>query len=328
MPILELRLSRALSASLVDRSKGYSIRCFSQSRLATERQNFAPPLASDANEFEVKELRSLMMGSKTLILSGAGLSTESGLPDYRSPLGSYSVGHKPMTHQEFVGSSLKRKRYWARSLAGVKFFSGVTPNSGHFSIAGLEKLGLINGVVTQNVDRLHQAAGSKEVLELHGNSHYVKCLSCETLYSRKEYSESMRMLNERWLGDKMEDLSQKDIRADGDAHLNTEDFDDFVVPSCRRCEGVLMPDIVFFGGTVSPEVKARSFRMVDNCDQILIVGSSVTVYSSFRLCRAAKQQGKPVVAINIGETRADDMLDLKIESRCGDVLSNLYRCFL
>jgi len=252
-----------------------------------------------------------------------GLSTESGLPDYRSPVGSYSKGHKPMTHQEFLRSALNRKRYWARSLVGIKYFSNVQPNSGHKAIYELEKMGLISGIVTQNVDRLHQASGCKDVLELHGNAYQVSCLNCETKFSRAEFSQKMSQMNKGWMSIHLDEPNQTDIRADGDAHLNTEDFDDFMVPSCQICSGTLMPTIVFFGGTVPSGIKDRSMRMVNDCDKLLIVGSSVTVWSSFRLCREAKQQGKQVAAINVGETRADTLLDLKIQARCGDVLSKV-----
>ncbi|GBG31161.1 NAD-dependent protein deacylase SRT2 [Hondaea fermentalgiana] len=258
------------------------------------------------------------------VLSGAGVSTESGIPDYRSPEGSYSRGHKPMSHQDFIKSGARRKRYWARAVVAQKHFREAKPNACHTAIAALEHAGFVSRVITQNVDRLHTMAGSSNVLELHGHGHGVHCLSCGTEYSRHEYQDKIYSVNKGWFDLHLDPNDFVDIRADGDAHLDITDYDNFFVPSCSQCGGTIMPTIVFFGGTVPAHVKQASFDAVKDADRLLVVGSSVTVWSSFRLCKAAKDQGKELAILNVGETRADPIADFKIdEVTCGQALTEL-----
>lgn len=260
---------------------------------------------------------------KTCVISGAGVSTASGIPDYRSPKGSYSTGHKPMTHQQFVSSESNRKRYWARSVAASSYFKHAKPNDGHYALAELEKNGFVHGIVTQNVDRLHKRAGSQNVLELHGHVDDVSCLTCGKSYSRPGFHEEVRMANNDFFVAKIDPVQSKDIRADGDAHLSISDFREFIIPGCKSCGGVLMPTIVFFGGAVPAEARDRSFQMVKDSGSVLVVGSSLTVWSSFRLVKAAKEQGKPVAIVNIGPSRADDICDMKVESEIAPLLRSM-----
>jgi len=254
------------------------------------------------------------------------MSTESGIPDYRSPEGSYSKGHKPLTHMEFVNSLEKRKRYWARAVVAQKYFTSAKPNLGHFALADLEKMGHVSELVTQNVDRLHSRAGSQQVLELHGHAEGVSCLNCGTEYNRQEYQDKILKVNRDWFTANMNPKSIVDIRADGDAHLDVSDFQEFHVPGCILCDGTLMPTIVFFGGNVPESVRDRSFTAVNNADKLLVCGSSLTVWSSFRLCKAAHKGGKEIAIINVGETRADSICDFKVDDvSCATMLSSLMR---
>ena len=252
----------------------------------------------------------------------AGISTPSGIPDYRGVEGSYSKGHEPMQHADFVRSPSKRKRFWARSVRGYKYFSNRRPNFTHFGIAAMERHGILTGIVTQNVDRLHHAANTRNVVELHGRGDRVVCLECSHSMPRIDFTRSIEELNAGWServgirqfgadevgGDNQDD--QSDIRADGDSHLDLgKDFDDFQVPSCPQCsDGVMMPDLVFFGGSIRGEVKDAAAKVIDDADALLVLGSSCTVYSSYRLVRAAALAGKPVALVNIGETRIDDLV--------------------
>lgn len=274
------------------------------------------------------------------------MSTESGIPDYRSPSGSYSKGHKPVTHNEFISSEKVRARYWARSVSGIEYFNKARPNRAHYSLSQLERKGFISHVITQNVDRLHQASGAEKVLEIHGNGHGVACLECRTEFSRKGYTEDLREQNQAFFeqikqrreqrlyhrahgADDVQraatvDLSEADAslqRADGDAAIEEVDFSDFSVVPCYACGGVLMPTIVFFGGFVPPEVKEKATQLVTESTQLLILGSTVQTFSCFRLVKQAVEEGKDVGIINYGPTRADEIATWKIESALGDILS-------
>ena len=268
------------------------------------------------------------------VITGAGLSTASGIPCYRGEQGSYSRGHTPMKHQEFVSRERRRKRYWARSLVGWRYFASRTPTLAHFALSSLEEAGAISGIVTQNVDRLHQAAGSRHVIDLHGRNDRVSCLSCGENESRWEFQERVEERNREWMdvhlrrpagggggtasdsgsaGSGMDDV----LRADGDAHLESEDFENFHVPSCKTCgDGVMMPDVVFFGGSISSPVKNAAAKIVDNADGLLILGSSCFVYSAFRLVRAAAQQDKHIALVNVGETRVDALVQTRVPALC------------
>mmetsp|Transcript_2714 Transcript_2714/g.3886 ORF Transcript_2714/g.3886 Transcript_2714/m.3886 type:complete len:298 (-) Transcript_2714:950-1843(-) len=271
-----------------------------------------PALSQGAIKQNVERVAEFLKSGNVCVLTGAGMSTESGIPDYRSPEGSYSKGHKPLTHQEFTGSELLRKRYWARAIVAAGFFKDAQPNIGHTSLAKLESKGYVSSIITQNVDRLHQRGGSKNVLELHGHTGGVRCRSCETEFSRSEYHKTLEYVNRDWMTEHLPEQNP-DLRADGDADLVVEDFNEFHLPGCQICDGVLMPTIVFFGGNVPERVREESFRQVRAASKLLVLGSSVTVWSGFRLCKEAKTLGKELAVVNIGKTRADDICDFKVD---------------
>jgi len=280
------------------------------------------------NERDLYRLVEMVSGGRgrSLVITGAGVSTESGIPDYRSPEGSYNKGHKPMMHQEFVRKEHNRKRYWARSLVGWRYFDQVEPSYPHHAFRKLEEQKLISGIITQNVDRLHLRAGSKSVVELHGYNDEVGCLSCGYSRPRREYQLELEELNHDWALQHLAPAAASDVRADGDAHLVNEDFHDFQVPACPECgDGVLMPKVVFFGGSIPKETKDRAMQMVEEASSLLVFGSSCQVASVFRLCKAAadKSERTPIALINIGPTRVDNIADLKIEAQCGRALREL-----
>jgi NAD-dependent SIR2 family protein deacetylase len=240
------------------------------------------------------------------ILTGAGCSTSSGIPDYRDADGKWKR-MQPVTYQAFMGEEPTRRRYWARSLLGWRRFSRARPNDAHRALARLEAMGRSELLLTQNVDRLHQAAGSARVIDLHGRLDWVRCMGCEGRVPRDELQDELGRLNADWLG-----LDAADA-PDGDADLESADFSSFTAPSCRRCGGVLKPDVVFFGENVPRDRVDAATRHLEQADAMLIVGSSLMVYSGFRFAQMAASVGKPVAAVNLGRTRADGFLALKVE---------------
>jgi NAD-dependent SIR2 family protein deacetylase len=253
---------------------------------------------------------------RLFILTGAGCSTGSGIPDYRDADGQWKRA-RPVTFQAFMGQETTRRRYWARSLAGWRRFREARPNDTHRALARLEATGGAELLVTQNVDRLHQAAGSARVIDLHGRLDRVRCMGCERRTGRDDLQEELQRLNPGWLD--LEALQAPD----GDADLDGVDFCNFAAPSCRACGGVLKPDVVFFGENVPrPQVDEASRRLALS-DAVLVVGSSLMVYSGFRFVEAAAKAGKPVAALNLGRTRADQWLALKVEQPCEAALAFL-----
>ncbi|MER5886155.1 NAD-dependent protein deacetylase [Streptomyces sp. NPDC001941] len=241
--------------------------------------------------------RALAAGG-TLVLSGAGLSTESGIPDYRGREGSLKR-HTPMTYEEFTSSARARRRYWARSHLGWRTFGRARPNAGHLAVAAFERHGLLRGTITQNVDGLHQAAGSRAVVELHGALDRVVCLSCGTLTARRALAERLEAANPGFAP------VAAGLNPDGDADLTDEQAADFRVVDCERCGGLLKPDVVFFGETV-PAARVEECRaLVDAADTLLVLGSSLTVMSGLRFVRQAARAGKPVFIVNQDPTRGD-----------------------
>jgi NAD-dependent SIR2 family protein deacetylase len=253
---------------------------------------------------------------RLFILTGAGCSTASGIPDYRDADGNWKRV-QPVTYQSFMGEEATRRRYWARSMRGWGRFSGARPNDAHRALAKLERMGRSEVVLTQNVDGLHQAAGSRRVIDLHGRLDLVRCMDCEGRTPRSELQEELVGANADWLGLKA------DIAPDGDADLDSDDFSTFFVPSCRRCGGVVKPDVVFFGETVPRERVEEATRHLEMADAMLIVGSSLMVYSGFRFAKMASDAGKPLAAVNLGRTRADGLLALKAEQKSEDALAFL-----
>jgi NAD-dependent SIR2 family protein deacetylase len=253
---------------------------------------------------------------RLFVLTGAGCSTNSGIPDYRDSHGNWKRT-PPVTYQAFMGEEATRRRYWARSLVGWRRFGRALPNDAHRALAQLEANGRCELLLTQNVDRLHQAAGSREVIDLHGRLDLVRCMGCGAKIPRQEFQHEMERLNADWLA-----LDAADA-PDGDADLEAEDFSSFVVPSCAACGGILKPDVVFFGENVPRDVVGAAHDRLAHSDAMLIVGSSLMVYSGFRFVRASAQRQIPIAAINLGRTRADDLLTLKVEDRCEAALGFL-----
>ncbi|KAJ1466327.1 DHS-like NAD/FAD-binding domain-containing protein, partial [Baffinella frigidus] len=268
-------------------------------------------------------------GRNIVALTGAGISTESGIPDYRSPKGSYSVGHKPMQHDELIGSLANRQRYWARSFQGWVAFRGAEANEGHLAVARLEEMGVLGGIVTQNVDALHQRGGARQVVDLHGRNDRVRCLACshESDRSERERQAGRERERERERESEGGGVAAGALRADGDAEIGDWATSGIVVPGCSvgTCGGVLKPDVVFFGDVVPDARKQRAAAMVTGASGLLVLGSSLSVLSSFRLAEAAAEAGIPIAIVSIGATRADraGIKHLKIEERCGPVLSRL-----
>jgi len=250
------------------------------------------------------------------VLTGAGCSTASGIPDYRDENGDWKRA-QPVTFQAFVGAAQTRRRYWARSLVGWRRFGHARPNDAHRALARPGKLGRTEMLVTQNVDGLHQSAGSSAVIDLHGRFDQVRCLGCERRSARQELQERLLEINPAW--------AQLDAREapDGDADLEGRDFSSFDVPACEHCGGLLKPDVVFFGESVPRDRVATAMEAVQRADSMLVIGSSLMVYSGYRFVHAAFRAGKPIAAVNLGRTRADSLLSLKVNQACGPALAFL-----
>ncbi len=255
---------------------------------------------------------------RLFILTGAGVSTNSGIPDYRDAEGNWKR-QQPVTYQAFMGAIETRQRYWARSLVGWRRFGSALPNKAHMALARLEEAGRSEIVLTQNVDGLHQRAGSANVIDLHGRLDVVRCMGCERRVPRAEMQEELARLNPGWLH------LDAAYAPDGDADLEAVDFSSFDIPACTACGGVLKPDVVFFGENVPRDRVEAATGHVERADAMLIVGSSLMVYSGFRFVQMAAKAGKPVVAINMGKTRADELLAFKVEQPCETALSFLLK---
>ncbi|KAG8501696.1 hypothetical protein CXB51_003881 [Gossypium anomalum] len=288
------------------------------------------PQADPSSAEDVNYLYQLIdQSTKLVVLTGAGISTECGIPDYRSPNGAYSSGFKPITHQEFVRSIRARRRYWARSYAGWRQFTAAQPGAAHVALASLEQAGRINFMITQNVDRLHHRAGSNP-LELHGTVYSVICLDCGFSFCRNLFQDEVKALNPKWAAaidsldygnagsDKSFGMKQ---RPDGDIEIDEKFWEeDFHIPTCHKCNGVLKPDVVFFGDNVPKERADKAMEVARECDAFLVLGSSVMTMSAFRLVRAAHEAGASTAIVNIGKTRADEFVSLKVNARLGEIL--------
>lgn len=253
------------------------------------------------------------------VLTGAGLSTGSGIPAYRDRHGQW-LHSKPIQHQEFLSLPAMRRRYWARSFVGWQTLSRAEPNAGHQAIAQLEARGLVSTVITQNVDSLHHQAGSQSVIELHGSIARVLCLSCQQRYPRAQVQAWLVACNPHFAP-----MPAATVQAapDGDAHLEDQHYAAFQVPACPACQGVLKPDVVFFGDNVPRDRVAAASQAIESASALLVIGSSLSVYSGFRFAEQAHRLGKPVLAINQGATRADALLSAKLEQDCSEALTQL-----
>jgi NAD-dependent SIR2 family protein deacetylase len=268
---------------------------------------------------EVAELAALVRGGGVAVLSGAGLSTESGIPDYRGPTGlarrASSPG--PMTYQAFTGSDQARRRYWARSHLGWRHVARAEPNDGHRAVAALQDRGLLAGIITQNVDGLHQAGGARQVIELHGSLDRVVCLGCRQRTPRDELDKRLRAANPGWRA------RATAINPDGDAVLTDADTAGFAIVDCRACGGVLKPDVIFFGENVPRARVDDCYQLVSTARALLVLGSSLTVMSGYRFVRHAVGLGHPVAIINQGPTRGDGQASLRIDAPLGWTLTRL-----
>jgi len=261
----------------------------------------------------VEALTALLGGRRWVALTGAGCSTESGIPDYRGP-GTRERARNPVQYRAFLDDPGARQRYWARSMLGWPRFSAARPNAGHAALAQLERGVGLAGIITQNVDGLHHAAGSRRVIELHGALADVCCLGCGAIEPRAELQERLALLNPGWEVD-------AELAPDGDVEWGA--VDGFRVADCIACHGVLKPRVVFFGENVPRETVDAAFALLEEGEALLVAGSSLTVYSGFRFVRRAAEGGTPVAILNLGPTRGDPLARLKIDAPAGRVLPAL-----
>ncbi len=255
---------------------------------------------------------------RLFVLTGAGVSTASGIPDYRDERGEWKQ-QQPMDYREFVGSHAARQRYWSRSYYGWQRIDQAQPNAAHHALARLEQLGRLHHTVTQNVDGLHLRAGSRALTELHGSLQTVDCLDCGASLARASMQQALKQLNPQLVP------QQASIAPDGDAQLGNIDESAIEVPDCPACGGVLKPAVVFFGESVPAERVQRCHDALAESDALLVVGSSLMVYSGFRFVREAARMGLPVAAVNRGRTRADGLLQHKFELDCASALDDALR---
>lgn len=288
-----------------------------------------------SNEDALALLVALMREGPLAVITGAGLSTASGIPAYRDHLGQWQHP-RPVLHQDFLRLEAVRQRYWARSLVGWRLMGKAQPNAGHLALAELARHGAVSTVITQNVDGLHQRAGQRKVIELHGHIGRVRCLSCGQHHARADVQVWLEALNPDaldWVpaaggAQQGPDYpSSPQAAPDGDAHLEDSAYTGFKVPACPACQGMLKPDVVFFGDNVPRERVAGAMQAVEDARALLVIGSSLMVYSGFRFAEQAHRLGKPVIAINQGLTRADALLSAKIALDCGAALAQLAEVF-
>ncbi len=252
---------------------------------------------------------------RVFVLTGAGCSTGSGIPDYRDAAGGWKRA-PPVNYRDFVDDAAVNARYWARSFIGWPIVSQAAPNAAHRALAQAQSSGWVSRLVTQNVDGLHERAGGSGVIDLHGRIDKVVCLRCGALYPRAEIQRRLADGNPQWAG------LRADAAPDGDADLEGRDFAGFRVPDCAVCGGMLKPDVVFFGENVPRARYAEARAALDSSDALLVVGSSLMVYSGFRFARMAHEAGRPIAILNLGRTRADALAAIKLQADCGATLQD------
>ncbi len=277
----------------------------------------AAPTADRHQDAGIDALADLVADGDVVVLSGAGLSTDSGIPDYRGESGSLRR-HTPMTYQTFTRDPRGRHRYWARSFVGWRQIRSARPNDGHRAVGDLQAAGHLAGVITQNVDGLHQAGGARDVVELHGGLDRTVCLACGDVAGRAELDERLQAANPHF-GPRTDE-----INPDGDAELPDEVLDGFVMVECLACgTGPLKPDVVFFGETVPRDRVEHCFGLVERAGSLLVLGSSLTVMSGYRFVLRAAKLGIPVAVVNVGPTRGDAKADVRVDAPLGAVLPEL-----
>ncbi len=280
---------------------------------------FAPsaPTLPGTLERDAVRLADFLRGRRIVVLTGAGVSTESGIPDYRGPE-TRKRARNPVQYNAFVGDVAARERYWMRSTAGFPRFAQAQPGAAHRALAQMEASGAVTGIITQNVDRLHQRAGSANVVELHGSMADIRCLDCDARYDRPVFQRDLAERNPHVA------LASADrLAPDGDAEV--EPTQPFVVPPCSACGGVLKPDVVFFGESVPKPKVAAAWNLYEQADALLVAGSSLAVYSGFRFVHRAMREGKPYAIATAGATRGDKGADVKVETPLGALLTQVVR---
>jgi NAD-dependent SIR2 family protein deacetylase len=275
------------------------------------------PMSRDGLERSLAHLEEIVEGGRLLVLTGAGISTDSGIPDYRGPDGQLRHA-RPMTFDRFIGSARERRRYWARSHLGWQRVATARPNASHEAVAALEAAGRVAGVVTQNVDGLHSAAGTRAVTDLHGRLDTVVCLDCGLRRSRFEVALRLDAVNPGFRAEFAD--AGGVMRPDGDVILSEDRVARFKVVACRRCRGVLKPDVVFFGEQVPRERFQRALSILDHAAAVVVLGSSLSVGSGYRFVTAAARRGLPVAIVNRGPTRGDRHATVKVDAALADVL--------
>lgn len=276
-----------------------------------------PDTRPPARQEDLDAAVSALAGRRIVALTGAGFSTDSGLPDYRGP---DAKPRNPITYSQFVSSPDFRRHYWARNHLGWHQLHVTEPNEGHYALARLEAAGIVSGVITQNVDRLHQRAGSVNVIDLHGHYQLVRCLNCGTTMTRDELDLRLQELNPGFL-ERVSELGDVEIAPDADAVL--AETDDFVIADCPVCGGILKPDIVFFGESVPPTKVQAAFAMIDAAGALLVAGTSLAVMSGLRFVRHAAQGGLPIVLVNRGLTRGDELAAVRLNAGTSQAVSYL-----
>ncbi|WP_227979801.1 NAD-dependent protein deacetylase [Nocardia spumae] len=275
-----------------------------------------PETATRSIDTGLERAAEVLSGRRIVVLTGAGISTDSGIPDYRGP---DSPPRNPMTYQQFVGDPVFRQRYWARNHVGWRRMDAARPNPGHRILARLERGGIVGGLITQNVDLLHTKAGHRHVIDLHGTYARVRCLSCDELISRMTLADRLEEANPGFA--ELATATGIEVAPDADAVVG--ETDSFRMVDCARCGGMLKPDIVYFGENVPKDRVGEAFSMVDAAEAVLVAGSSLTVMSGLRFVRHAAKSGKPVVIVNRGRTRGDELATVCIDSGCSPTLAAL-----
>ncbi|HEY1534939.1 MAG TPA: NAD-dependent protein deacetylase [Polyangiaceae bacterium] len=274
--------------------------------------------APAAQQAGIAELTAQLAQGGVFVLSGAGVSTDSGIPGYRDERGAWK-GRAPVQYRDFVGSESVRKRYWARSSLGFPLIANAAPNAAHHALRALELRSVLSLLVTQNVDGLHRRAGSQQLVDLHGRLDQVRCLGCEALTSRAELQSELLARNPEFA------RASATFKPDGDAELEDVDYERFQVVPCAACGGMLKPHVVFFGESVPVARVQQAMSALERSRLLLIVGSSLMVFSGYRFARAAAQLGLPVAIVNRGVTRADELSALKLDGDVGEILSGVVR---
>ena len=278
-------------------------------------------MAEFSNPPDNKDLQDFLADKRNLIvLSGAGISVGSGIPTYRDKDGTWKRSN-PIQHQDFMSRKLARQRYWLRSFSGWPAVASAVPTLSHNVIAELERCKIVQMVVTQNVDRLHQQAGSQNVIDLHGRLDEVVCMSCQKITPRNTLQSELTLLNPSF-------SRQGNIAPDGDADVPEKLVPDFVVPPCEDCGEILKPNVVFFGDSVNKSIVQRVYDGIDDSDGMLIIGTSLKVFSGYRFCRYARQQRKPIASINPGLSRGEDMIQVIVRRESDDVLPPILKTII